>query len=193
MTLFDLLFILAFLCAVTALAVAAYQAIQGRARRAGSILLRLVTSVCVYLGIVALVSVSSPRWVLQRGDERCFDDWCFAVSNVSRTPSVAGTSYTVELRVFSRAKRVPQRANDVNVYVVDARGSRFDPAPAPAEAPFNVLLQPGGSVTTTRVFHLPADARDVGLVLEHGGSGPGRFIIGDDLSLLHKRTIVRLD
>jgi hypothetical protein len=193
MTIFDLLFILAFLSAVAALMVAVYQAIRGRARQAGGILLRLVIAAAVYLGIVVLVSVSSPRRVLQRGEERCFDEWCYAVSKVSRVPSAADVSYTVALRLFSQAKRVPQRANDVEVYLVDSRDNRYEPAPAPSEPPFNVLLQPGESVTTTRVFRAPIDARDVGLVLEHGGSGPGRFIIGDDLSLLHKRTIVRLD
>jgi hypothetical protein len=193
MTIFDLLFILAFLSAVAALTVAAYQAIRGRARRAGVILLRVAVSTAAYLGIVALVSVSSPRRVMQAGEERCFDDWCFAVSKVSRIASAGGVSYAVEFRLFSQAKRVAQRENNVEVYVVDARGNRFEPAPTPSEPPFNVLLQPGDSVTTTRVFRLPADARDVGLVLDHSSSGPGILIIGDDLSLFHKRTILQLN
>jgi hypothetical protein len=79
------------------------------------------------------------------------------------------------------------------VYVVDGRGDRFQAMADVSASPFNVLLGPGESVTTTRVFALPADVRDAGLVLEHGGSGPGLFIIGDDLSLLHKRTVVRLE
>jgi hypothetical protein len=192
MTLFDLLFILAFLSAVAALATAAYQAIRGRARLAGSILLRLAISAAVYLGIVALVSVTSPRRVLHTGDERCFDDWCFAVNHVAKAPSAQGVSYTVDLRLFSRARRIAQREKDVDVYLVDARGNRFEPAPAPSAAPFDVMLQPGDSVITTRVFQVPADAHELGLVLDHH-AGPGKFIIGDDLSLLHKRTIIRLD
>lgn len=192
MTLFDLLFILAFVSAVAALATAAFQAIRGRARLAGNILLRLAVSAAVYLGIVALVSVTSPRRVLHPGDERCFDDWCFAVSHVVKAPSTQGVSYTVDLRLFCRARRAAQRENGIEVYLVDARGTRFEPAPAPDATPFNVVLQPGDSVTTTRIFHVAAAAHDLGLVLDHR-VGPGKFIIGDDLSLLHKRTIVRLD
>ena len=40
-----------------------------------------------------------------------------------------------------------------------------------------------------RRFRLP---RWIGLVVVHGG-GPGRFIIGDGESLLHKRTVIRLN
>jgi hypothetical protein len=193
MTIFDLLFILAFLSAVVALAIAAYQAIRGRFSRAGSVLTRVALSAAVYLATISLVSIFSPRRVLKPGDERCFDDWCFQVADVSRTPSAERVSYRIGIRLFSRAKGRAQRANDVVVYLVDGLGDRFEPEPDQSAVPFNILLQPGESVTATRVFSIPAGARDVGLVLEHGGSGPGLFIIGDDLSLLHKRTVVRLD
>lgn len=193
MTIFDLLFIVAFLALVLALATAAYQAIRGRFARAGSILLRTAVSTAIYLGVVVMVSLSTPRRVMRLGDERCFDDWCFAVANATHTPSASGVSYSVQLRLFSRAKGRPQRASDALVYLVDATNHRFAPASARSEPPLNVLLGPGESVTTTRVFTTPPEARDVGLVLEHGGSGPGPVIIGDDLSLFHKRTVVRLE
>jgi len=193
MTPFDLLFLVAVLAAVVTLVVAAYQAIRGRAARAGTILLRLAVSAAFYLGIVALVSLLSPRRVLHVGDPRCFDDWCFAVEHVQHAPGPQGVVYQIDLRLFSEAKRISQRENGVAVYLTDSSGRRFDPDPAPTAPPWNVLLGPGESVTTTRVFHLPAAASDVGLILEHGGFNPGVVVIGDDSSLLHKRTVVRFD
>ena len=57
----------------------------------------------------------------------------------------------------------------------------------------DVLLQPGESVTTSRVFRLPADASGLGLITGQGGPGcfPACFIIGDNASLFNKRTFVR--
>ncbi len=193
MTLFDLLFAGSFLASVVVFVVAVYAAI----RRRGSLLRKLLIGwgvyAAIYLGTLVMVSLASPQRVMTVGEVRCWDDWCIAVANVQRTQTGVGYSYVLTLRLSSDAKRVTQRENDLAVYLIDDKGHRFDPNAVTSEIPFNVQLGPGESVETTRVLEVPAGARSLGLVFTHVGVGPGKFVIGDDESLFHKRTIVRID
>jgi len=78
------------------------------------------------------------------------------------------------------------------VYLTDHRSRRYDPIPDTSDVPLNVLLGPQESVAATRVFNVPADAREIGLVLAHEGGFPiGWFIIGYE-TWFRKPTIVRL-
>ena len=194
MSVFDLLFILLFLTTVATLLTAAVLAIRGRGARAARILLVYAICLGVYMSIVFVVGLATPRRVVNLAEDRCFDDWCIAVDKADRTPTPAGISYIVTLRLSSRARRVSQRERGLQVYLTDDRGRRFDPSPDPAATPLDVLLEPGQAVETRRSFSVPSDAREIGVVVAHEGSYcfPGCFIIGDDASPLHKRAIVRL-
>jgi hypothetical protein len=143
---------------------------------------------------VVVVALFSPQRVLNVGEPWCFGDWRLSVENVGRTPEPPLVYYNVSLRIFSQARRVSQRAKGAWIYVIDQRGNRCAPEPDPSAAPLDVLLHPGESITTARLFKLPADAAGLGLVTGHGGPDcfPGCFIIGDNASLFHKRTFVRL-
>jgi hypothetical protein len=162
-------------------------------RQAIAILRLLGILVGVYLGIVILVSLASPRRVLSIGDDQCWDDWCIAVIKVRRKPVEDCQEYEVPLRLSSRARRRAQRERGVQVYLMDDRGRCYDAVHDADAVPFDVLLQPQEKVNTKRVFNLPADARDSVLVVSHEGWFPGLFIIGDSESLFHKRTVVRLE
>jgi hypothetical protein len=192
-TLFDLLFIAVFFATVVSLVFAGVAYLRRRRTRAITILRRLGIFAGVYLGIVMLVSLVSPRRVLHVGDDQCWDDWCLAVTGVRRQPAEDGLSYVATLRVSSRARRRAQRALDAQVYLMDDRGRCYSAVPDSAAVPLDILLEPQEAVNVTRVFHLPMDARDPVLVASHGGWFPGLFIIGDPASLFHKRTVVRLD
>jgi len=194
MTIFDLFFILIFFASVAMLAVVVVTALRGRGRQAVTRLAALGVCLALYLGVIALVSLASPPRVLALRQDRCFDDWCVAVENAARSPSPKGTALTVTLRVSNRARRVSQRENGVVVAVLDEKGRRFEAAAPREETPFNVLLQPGESVTTTRTFDVSGASGQLSLAVEHAGFSrfPGMFIIGDDSSLFHKPTIVHL-
>lgn len=194
MSIFDLLFILLFLTSLVTLLTAAVFALRGRGARALGILRTWGICFVVYMTIVFVVALAKPKRVVRLGEDRCFDDWCVAVEHADRKPVPEGVAYTVSLRISSRARRVTQRALGAYVYLTDAQGRRFDPAPDPSAIPMDVLLQPGEAVDTRRSFTLPAGARDVGAVVVHEGSYcfPGCFIIGDEANPLHKRTIVPL-
>jgi hypothetical protein len=66
-----------------------------------------------------------------------------------------------------------------------------NPVRTGAEIPLNTLLQAGESVTTTRRFELPADARGIGLMVDRS-STPVCLVIGE-CEAFHKGTLVRLD
>ena len=178
MSLFDLFFIFLFLSSAAASATALVCAIRGRVATALRILRGIGICWGAYIGIVAITSLFLPRQMLHVGATNCFDDWCIAVDNVHRAAANGNISYTVGLRVSSRARRVSQRERNVVVYLTDDRGRRYDPIPQEADIPLSVMLRPQESVETKRVFEVPADAH-VGLVIAHEGGFPiGWFIIG---------------
>ena len=194
MTVFALLFLALFLAAVVTLIVAGVLALRGF--RAGALArLRLVgMSAAAYMGVVVVVALVTPQRFLAIGDEQCSDDWCIAVRAVRQQPASTSTMYNVTFGLMSRARGVAQRERSVGVYLRDARGRRYDPAGDAGDIPFDTLLHAQETIEATRRFEVPAGADIVGLVVtrEGGIPGPGCCIIGDEGSLLHKKTIVRL-
>lgn len=193
MTIFDLLFILLFLSAIGTLATAAAMGLRGRGQRALTILRRLAICAGVYFAIVLLVAFVTPRKIVEVGVPQCFDDWCITVVSDSGVPATASVSWTVTVRLSSRARRAVQRENGAAIYLSDAKHRRFDPVPDETAAPLDTQLQPGESVDVTRRFELPPDAHKVGLVFTHQGGFPiGALIIGDN-HVFHGAPIVRLE
>ncbi|HVN03990.1 MAG TPA: hypothetical protein VMT86_06200 [Bryobacteraceae bacterium] len=193
MTAFDLLFILAVLASAAIWILTAAAALRRSRARAWRILRIWVVCALLYLAAVAADGLASPRRVLKPGDPWCFDDWCLIVERVTHTPEPPQAAYTVSLRIFSRARRVSQRAKGAWIYVIDRAGRRYAPEPDNAALPLDVLLQPGESVSTSRTFKVPPDATGLALITGHGFPYWCRLpIIGDDSALWHQRTVVRL-
>ncbi|HEY6339882.1 MAG TPA: hypothetical protein VIY49_00190 [Bryobacteraceae bacterium] len=192
MTVFDLLFLACLFTAAATLLMAAVAAIRGQWAHCASILKRLAMGVVAYLALGLIVGIAAPQRILNVGDPWCFDDWCLSVENVRRTAAGPDDVYRVSLRIFSRAKRVSQRAKGAWIYLIDPHGHRFEPQPDPAAVPLDVRLDPGESVTTSRTFRVPADAIGLGLITGHGGPYCWSPIIGETGCLFHKPTMVRL-
>jgi len=196
MNIFDLLFIALFLTAAASLLAAAVAGLRGRRSQALRILRVLGVCAGIYLGIVCIVSAATPNKSLNVGDPQCNGDWCISVEGAEHTPGNSEIVYEVSLRIWSRARRVSLRENNVVVYLTDDRWRRFDSISQNSEISFNILLQPGESVTTHRIFHLPVDARGVGAVVSREGGAlgcfPGCFVIAEN-DWFHKPTVVRLD
>jgi hypothetical protein len=192
MTLFDLLFLLAALGTVVSVVLAGALAISGRRGPAGRVLRAVGICVLVYLGLGIVMALLKPQQVLAVGDPWCFDDWCLAVDRVTESPA---DTYTFDLRLMSRARRVSQRAHGAWIYVIDQEGRRYAPASEPHEVPLDVLLEPGETRQTTRTFMMPVGVRPIGLVTGHGGGycGPMTLlIIGDAGCLFGKPTMIGL-
>ena len=190
MTIFDLLFIAAFLATVAAVLTAAYFAFRGKPARGSRIVRNWALSACIYIGVVVLVSLAVPRRVLGLGDSRCYDDWCISIDSVKREPSSGQVSYLATLKLSSRARRVSQRENNLAVYLTDDRGRRYGAIPEESEVPLNALLGPQESISATRTFKVPADAQGIGVVIAHEGGFPVRWLIIGEEGWFRKPTIV---
>jgi hypothetical protein len=191
LTLYDLFFIAVFLASVATLCVAAGVAVFGSRARALRILRVYGICIGIYLATVVVVSLVQPREILAVGEDKCFDDWCIGVQDFDKAASGSDLIYHVAIRLSSTAKRISQRENGVTVYVRDSRGRRFDPLPLAGDVPFNSLLLAQQSISAKRVFAVPADAQDIGLVIAHEGGFPiGWFILGT--GPFHKEPMVPL-
>ena len=189
MNVFEPLFLLLVLAALLTLVTAAVLALLGRVAKAGRLLLGLAIGTVGYLTIVIATTAFSTRRVYRVNEEICRDDWCITVTGWRRA---ADGDVVVSLRLRSRAQRVPMGERGTVIYLVDGAERRFDPVPSPADVPFSTVLQPGESVGTTRTFHVPADARDLGVIYTGEGGFPiGWFIITEG-GWFQKPPIVRL-
>ena len=189
MMLNDLFFLLCLLIAAVMLLQSAALAIRGQRIRALAKLRNLGIGVAAYFAIVFAVAAASPRKSYRIGDAQCFDDWCIAVTGAART---APDIVKVDLLLSSRAKRVPQGEKGTVVYLLDARGKRYNPQPDPAAIPFDTQLEPGESRETFRRFAVPPDAGSLDLIYTNEGGFPiGFFIIGEN-DCVHGPPVVRL-
>lgn len=203
MTIFDLVFIVVFLGTVVVLVTVLIHALRRRLTRAARLLAACGVFLAFYLCIVIAVSLATPQRFLDIGEDRCFDDWCVAIESADTTgvlgqgeqiTKAKGTIYVVTLRLSNHARGRAQRASSAAVYLRDAQGKRHDvsrrgqnayEAEHGPTAPLTARLPLGRSLTTVRDI--------LGLTIEHPvGFGPGAFVIGDDSSLMHKRTLIRL-
>jgi hypothetical protein len=211
MTIFDVLFVALCLATVTAVITVFAQLFRRRSRQAVRVLAVYAVCLALYLCALIAVSLTAPQRVLAIGEDRCFDDWCIAVDAVDTTDVLGqgedeitadGAFYIVTLRLSNHGRGRPQRASSTAVRLRDGRGRIYDVSPRGQEAyesvhgpavPLTATLEVGTPVVTVRVFELPADAGSLGLTVEHPeGFGPGRFVISDESSFLHKPTLIRL-
>lgn len=179
MGIFDLVFIVSVLLALTTLAIAAGLAIMRRFRTALLALVACVAYIAIYLIIVVFISLVRQPRELAVGENACFDDWCIAVERIEQTRVGVGATYRIAFRVTSQAKRRPQRERNLAVYLIDAHALRYDAHLPDGEQPFDVLLAPGDTVRTAREFEVPVPDARPRLVITHEGGFPiGWFIIG---------------
>jgi len=187
MTLFDLLLIAVVLASATGLLTALVQAVMGRFRNAGRILLSLACGLAMYIATICIVSLTSKQQIRNLGDPDCSDDWCITPEKAH----IQGPDVTVEFKVWSRAKRVTQREYGINPYLLDGNGRRFDFIEI-SGPPFDQSVAAGESFSTARRYRIDGEGGTLDLRLRDGAWSPGNFVIGDSASLLHPRTIYRL-
>lgn len=194
MNVFDLLFLASVLASVITLIAAAISALRGRGAKALRILRIYGMCALTYFAIALAVDFVKPQRVIAVGEPWCFDDWCLQVENIDHAPTGSKVSYVAQLRIYSTARGISQRALGAWIYLIDERGRRYPANRDPAATPLTVELGPGQSVTTERVFEVPADARVAGLITGHGGAycGWSLFIIGEGGCLLNRPTMVRI-
>lgn len=170
-----------------------------RKRPVGALFLAVVLWVAVYFVVLVSVSLLNERQNLTSADEKCFDDWCVTVLG-ARTVDEGSTDgqrwVAIDLQVTNRARGAGFRPANPSITLLDASGrkisessigqaaheSRFGAQPA-----LGKFLAAGESFQTVRVFPAPEGA--TAFVLVEEGGGMTRIIIGDENSVLHRKSV----
>jgi hypothetical protein len=182
--------------------------------------LTLTTVAGVYVGLMLIFSWSSSDRVLLRGQEKYFCEidchLAYSVLDVRQTKSLgnpaqplnaSGTFYVIIVRtrfdettISSRRGNGSLSPNSRLVAIVDRTGSRFEPAQAaqalveqsaPEGTPMNSPLRPGESYISTLIFDLPPTVQAPVLLINEG-DWITRFVIGNENSLAHKKTVFQI-
>ena len=196
MQILDLVFIGFVLMTLSMLIASAVSAVRGRGASALRILRIYGILGVAYFATGVAFDFFKPQGVIPVDKSWCFDDWCLQVKNVDRASAGAMVTYRVNLRIYSTARRVSQRANGAWIYLIDVQGRRYPPKPDPDVTPISVKLAPEESVDTVRVFEVPAGARSLGLITGHGGPYCGALsflIIGGGGCIFNRPTMIRID
>ena len=206
MTFFDLLLILVVLGTAAALIAAVIALVFRRWALSRRFAVAVVLVWVIYLGIGTVVAVRAPQHIMALGEDRCFDEMCFAVKGWNRMPSrSAGRSwYLVDVRITNRSRGRAQRELGRKGVLIDRSGRVYEvseggmraksPAGAPPFPSLDAEVGPGQSLTTRLVFDLPADVGSPGFALGSNlALNPARIVIGDEDHFLHRPTVVPLD
>ncbi len=206
MTLFDLFLILLVLGTAAAFVTAVVALALRRWKLALRLALAMVLAWAAYLGVGTVVAIRAPQHIMALGEERCFDEMCFAVMGYNRTPSSnAGKSfYLVDVRITNRSRGRAQRENGRKGVLIDRSGRIYEVsrdgmeamsvAGAPPYPGLDAEVEPGQSLETKLVFELPTDVDYPGFALASDlAVNPARIVIGDEEHFLHWPTVVPLD
>lgn len=212
MSIFDLLLILLVLATAIAVVIAIMALFVRRRAVAGKLLSGVIVVWIVYLGVGAVVAVLAPQHIVALGEDRCFDEMCFAVMGWNRIPSInvvsaadpARSVYFVDVRISNRSRGRAQREvgrtgvlidRSGRVYGISKEGLRqFSPAGGPRYPGLDAEVGPGQSLETRLVFELPMDVDYPGFALRSDlAISPALIVIGDEDHFLHWPTVVPLD
>ena len=124
MTLYEILFILLFLGSVIAGIGVLILVGTGRRFTAWKILMRAGAVWCVYFVLLGVSDLLANPLVVAPGQDRCFDEMCFAVMNARTLSSPAQTStgrklYVLTIRVtsHSRGRAQSEGGNKAGVHI----------------------------------------------------------------------------
>jgi hypothetical protein len=211
MTIFDLLLIMLVLATAVAIVILITTLCFRRWRLASRLAIGILAVWVVYMGAGTAVALLSPQHKMAVGEDRCFDEMCFAVTGFQRAPEIEnagvvtkphGVFMIVNVRISNRGGHA-QQENGRNGVVIDPSGHVYEVSPAGMQALANpagtlpgldARVGPGQSLDTKLVFDLPASAVYPAFALSSNlGFNPARIVIADEAHFLHKPTIVPLD
>jgi len=205
MSIFDLLLIILVLATVAGIVAALAALLLKRGALAARSLVAIVIAWALYLGIGTAVALMTPQHILSIGEDRCFDEMCFAVMGYNRIPSKndGKSLYLVEVRISNRSRGRAQREIGRKGVLVDRSGHVYEtsgwamralsPVNGPPYSGLDAEVAPSQSLETKLVFELPEDVDYPGFALGSDlGLNPARFVIGDEDHFLHWPTVVPL-
>ena len=134
---------------------------NGERRLAGRVFYRWSIGAAVYLAIVVVGAMLPRDAILRTGAPYCEDDWCMSFDRIDKTPTGAGVSYRLDVRLFSLANHGLRSAKGASVYLTDERNRRFPLVYDASAIPLDVALEPKEPVETSLTFDVPSDAKDL--------------------------------
>jgi hypothetical protein len=165
-------------------------------RKAARHSLWIVAVWVVYMTILLGTSLRQPQKVVALGQDRCFDEMCFAATGVQELPGYlirdGSRLIRVSVRISNHGKEKMQSEGLIRAYLIDRQGRRWEESTAVSGVQLTAKVAAGDSVMSQPVFKVPGDATGLGLIFTHGQRQPGVLVIGDSDSLLHRRTVVWL-
>lgn len=191
MTVFDLLFILLVLGSVVVVVGDLVLVAAGRRSAAWKILLGAGAVWGVYFVLLAATDVMAQPLIVAPGQDRCFDEMCFAVTGAQTflSPSAASGDrqlFAVTVRVTSHSRGRTQseggiraRLYDHGQYFAISTEAQRDYEQEHGKSPMlTQRLAPGESIESVLVFDVPRSIVHPSLTLDHGFT-PGYFVIGE--------------
>ncbi len=147
------------------------------------------------MGAVVLVSLLTPRTIVNIGDSYCWDLWCLGIQNVNATPQGQNILYTAEVSLFSDADTVQLEVTDQPkrfFYLMDEQDRRFPILTYSSLGAADVALKPGESLKSSLTFLAPASARKLYLADDLKWPPWVCLYFGSDLNPFHRRTLLRV-
>lgn len=150
----------------------------------------------IYMAVLIGVSLTQPQKVVALGQDRCFDQMCFAVTGVQELPGYliqdGSRLIRVSVRISNHDKEKMRSEGLIRAYLIDKQGRRWEESTAVSGVPLTANVAAGDSAMSQPVFKVAGDATGLGLIFTRGQRQPGVLVIGDSDSLLHQRTVVWL-
>jgi len=154
----------------------------------------------IYLALLLSFSAASHETALAHGQEKYFCEIdCHLAYSVLDAHTQTDGHLVVTLRTrFDEKTTSPNRPKDApltpsprEARLIDSAGREYAPA-STAGTPLLTPLKPADSYTTQLEFNLPKDATGLRLLINTIPQWPDRIVIGDENSLLHKKTYFAL-
>src|SRR5271154_5165654 len=105
-----------------------------------------------YLVVLVAVSLGERQKVVAMGQEQCFDEMCFAVTQVEELPGYlirdGSRLVRVSVRVTNRGRGKTQSESLIRAYLVDGQGRRWAESIGVGGVPLTAKVGAGGSVVS---------------------------------------------
>lgn len=135
-----------------------------------------------YLLLWCIFFFKSTYKTVEYGTPVCFDDWCATVTKTEIVKSIAAKSadgefVIVHLKMMNRARGRAQKPSEPAVYILNANGNKTSVSPTGTkaleesigkQAPLDAELDLHGELETQLVFDVPANNRDLKVLIEEG-------------------------
>jgi hypothetical protein len=153
-----------------------------------------------YCALLFGFSAASHETVLAHGREKYFCEIdCHLAYSVVDVQTQPDGRFVVTLRTrfdetttsSSRPQDVPLTPSAREIRLIDSAGQEYAPI-STVGTPLRTPLKPADSYTTQLEFNLPKDATGLRLLIHTMPQWPDKLVIGDENSLLHKKTYFAL-